>query len=226
MKIDLQKIRSMVRDSADFPAYIDSYLKQCISAGDPPLLSDAIAGFDKGGVHILEALAEKYHLDRDMPENMRFRWKIFCKRDEWGNAPSPGDIVYRKVQKPLMHAPGKPALSSELSLDIINGTYNEKWCRFIPYEVDEKGCITCEFQDAVHFIRCWGIHPNSGLGGPPLSMHLREQSQEPVMAPDGNKLHVWYHRYVEIDKAGYEALPKIDKRKGMKRGCKKEVNNG
>lgn len=220
MRIELQKIREIARDSKDLHGYIDSIFERCLSDGDVPLLSDMITEFNRGGVYIMEALAHKYAQDRDMPMELRFRWKILAMRDEWGNVPQPGDQVLRRIQKPLEYGPGKPVPAGELSLDIMNGVYDQKWNRYIPYTVDEKGCITCEFNDAVHFIRCWGVHPKSGLAGPPLSLHSKEHSIDVVDAPDGKKYHVWYWRFKEMDKEDYANLPVIKPNKEPKRGYK------
>jgi hypothetical protein len=225
MRVDLRKIRELTRDAKDFHAHIDGIFEKCIEEQDTPLLSDLIAGFNEGGVYLMEALAQKYHDDRDMPAESRFYWKLYCKRDEWGNAPAKGDIVYRRIQKPMMHGPGKHVTASELSLDIVNGTYDKKWHRYIPYKVDEKGCITCEFNDASYFIRSFGIHPISKRGGHPMSLHLREHSEEPVKAPDGNMLHVWYWRFMEMDGETYKKLPKLTERKEPKRGFLPEEIN-
>ena len=220
MQIDLRKVKELSRDSNDVINYIDGFFEDCIKAGDTPLLSDILSKYNDGGAIVLESLAYKCEQDRDLPENMRFMWKLQVRRDQWGNPPQPGDIVQRRVQKPLFHDrnQGKPVSSSELTIDKINGDYDKKWNRYFPYEVDEKGCISVNFESAVSLIKQFGIHPNSKRGGHPLSLHLREHSQEPVEAPNGEKIHVWYWRFMEVDKEAYEKLPKIKKTTERKRG--------
>lgn len=212
MHFDLAKIKEMVGRRQDVNPYIDDVFAQSIEQSDPPLLSDVLLGYKHGGVHIMEALMEKYINDRDVPPENRFIWKLYHKRDEWGNEPFHGDIVLRRIQKVLNHRRFHPATSTDLSLDKIQGVYDEKWHRYIKYTVDEKGCISCEFQDASYFLNSFGIHPRSGKGGPPFSMHLIEHGKDSAKAPNGQMLHPWYHRFVEMDKASYAKLPKLPKR--------------
>jgi hypothetical protein len=231
MDIDLQKIREIARDSKDLHGHINAIFAKCLEEKDPPLLSDLIANFNQGGVFVMEALGHKYKQDRDMPPESRFHWKLYVKRDEWGNGPNPDDVIMRRIQKPLEYGPGKPVPSNVLSIQKKTGQYDKLWHRYIPYKQDKKGCLTCEFQDAVHFLRCWGIHPRTGHGGEPLSMHMREKTGDPdsrkddkhyddgrVIAPSGEKLRVWYWRYIEMDKEGYAKLPKLEKRTEPRRG--------
>ena len=218
MQFNLNTVREFTRSAGDLNSYIEDVFRQCTENNETPLLSDIIAGVGNGGIPIMEALAHKFVEDRDIEYNDRFIWKLYVKRDEWGNTPCKGDVMIRRIQKPLQLRPGKPIVSDVLSMDKFNGTYDKKWHRYIDYKLDERGCITCEFMAASQLIRCFGIHPVSGIGGPPLSIHLQEHSTEPTDAPNGQKIHVWYHRLMEMDKAMYSKLPVLKKRVEPKRG--------
>jgi len=214
--VDLSKIRILARDKQDFNAYIDDFLNNECAPDDPPYLSDLITGHNKGGQPVLEALAFRYENDRNKPMDQRFMWKIQVLCDEWGNKPQPGDVVIRKIKKKMVYGPGKPVPQNELELDKINGVYEKKWFDKIPYPVDVKGCITCEFIDAVYFLNVYGIH---GKSKAIMSMHKNPYSCGPQETPKpGEKLHVWYHRYQEVNKDMYESLPKIKKIDEPKRG--------
>ena len=225
MRINLDEVKRLVTGKGDFQKYITIQLNQCLSKGEPPFLSDIIAGYGEGGMWIMRELAERYNTGRGRARETQFFWKLFCVRDAWGNKLYEGDIVYRRINKPLWTGSAaeqnkKYVSNNQLNLDKISGTYDQKWVEFIPYEVDEKGCIECEFRDAAFLIQQFGMHPVSKRGGPPLSMHLKEKHPEEVTAPDGNKLYSWYWRYMEADKAFYEKLPKVGKRKEPRLGFK------
>jgi hypothetical protein len=217
VKIDLSEVRRLASNGDDLSNYIQGFFNQC-SPDDPPFLSDLILGQKHGSLPVMEALGERYQQDRDMrSESEWFRWKIHCFKDEWGNVPQPGDIVKRRIQLPLQHKPGKPVTSGQLSMDKADGTYEEKWIRWKNYKVDKKGCISCEFQDAVWFLICWGIHPDSKAI---ISMHKREHSGDPQIAPNEQKIHAWYWRCKEAHKDYYDKLPIIEPSKEKKRGVK------
>ncbi len=221
MKVDLPAIKRLMRDSGDLKDYLDDFLDNKCSPGDPPFLSDVIVGVKHGGVPMMQALEMRYHNDRDMPQERRFRWKLHVVRDEWGNPGLPGDIVKLRFNKPLFHIPGKPATTQEINVDKLNGDFDRKWTKTFDYKVDEKGCIACEFEHAVAFLKRWGVHSKSNAI---MSQHKQEHSGGPrETAIPGERLHVWYWRYKEADAQYYQGLPKLPPRDSseQKRGYKK-----
>lgn len=223
MDVDLNKIKTMLMDKKDMTAYIASELARG-GPKDPPYLSSCIVGFNAGGVFWMEALAEQYLQEHDMAEDDRTTWKIQVLCDEWGNKPIPGEYVIRKIQKPLEHSRGKPLTSSEINIDKMNGVYDEKWTRSIRYKIDEKGCISVRFSDASYLLNVFGVHGKSGAR---MSQHTKPHSGDPVDTPDGQKLHVHYWRFKEMDRDMYAKIPKITdqeikKREAKRRGIKSE----
>jgi hypothetical protein len=215
MRANLQELKDRARDAKDLNGYIDNILNNQCSPDDPPYLSDLIVGFNQGGVFLMEALGEKFVDDVDMPDTLRFKWHLQVLRDEWGNPPNPGDVVTRRIQKPHKHGEGKPCTADEINFDIMNGEYEKKWIKKIPFEVDKKGCITVGFSTAVSLLRQFGIHGKSGHN---MSIHVVEHSGDPVPCPDGQMRHVWYRRFKEVDKEEYSKLPEIQVRTEKKRG--------
>ncbi len=223
MDIDLAKIKFLARDAKELKDFIASEFKRG-GPSDPPYLSQCLVAFNQGGVLVMEALALRYEKDRKLPDNMRLRWKLLVLCDEWGNPPIPGEIVYRREQLPLEHERGKPLTSEEINIDKMNGVYEDKWVRKVPYTIDEKGCITVEFEDTSFFLTVYGVHGKSGAA---ISIHKKEHSSDVVDTPGGQKLHAWYWRFKEQDAEMYAKLPKItekeiEKRKKEKRGHKVE----
>lgn len=215
-EVNISEAKLAMIDSSTWRNYIDAFIAKC-APDDPPFLSDLLAGIRKGGQPIMEELGALY----DQRVDPAFKWKIKVMRDEWGNEPEPGDKVVRKIQKPLFYGPGKPVPAHDINIDKVNGEYEKKWISTVTYVVDSKGCIVCEFRDAVYFLRAFGIHSRSKHK---LCRHKDPHSLEP--APTGKinekgepeKLHVWYHRYREVTKQEYETLPEIEKIDKPKRG--------
>ncbi len=205
MEVDLNKIKSMLMDKKDLKSYIASEMARG-GIEDPPYLSSCITGFNQGGVYWMEALADQYLQEHDMAPEDRTEWKLLVLCDEWGNKPIPGEYVIRKIQKPLEHERGKPLTAGEITIDKMNGVYDEKWTRSIRYKIDEKGCITVRFNDASFFLNVFGVH---GKSGSRMSQHTKPHSGEPVETPSKQMLHVHYWRYKEMDREMYKALPEI-----------------
>jgi hypothetical protein len=217
-KIDMSEVRRRNSNFDDLNVYIDDFLSIKCSPDDPPFLSDLLVEAENGSIPVLQALEQNWEEQREFPEQ-QFRWNIQILRDEWGNEPSPGDIIYRKIRRPLDKRLGKPIPSSKLSMMKRNGTYKKKFIHEVPYKVDEKGCISVSFRDAAFFLNVFGVHSESNE---PLSRsHVDPMSTEPVDTPCGDKLHVWYWRYQEASKEQYAELPKIKKRIGHRRGFEK-----
>ena len=229
-RLDLTQLK-VAAGVGNLDSTLSAMLDQC-APDDPPYLSDLIIREQDGGLFVKMELENRYNRDRNKPLSDKFTWKLLVLRDEWGNPPVPGEYVTKRQLKPLDTAPGKPATSRELTEDKRAGDYDKKWIDEIRYQIDAKGCIVCEFQDAAYFLMSFGVH---GKSGRPISMHRKptskdwegpemrrpELSNRPVEAPDGNKLHVWYWRYQEVDRDEYEKLPILQPSNEPKRGVKK-----
>lgn len=181
---------------------------------DPPYLSDIFVNLNDGGQAALVALEHHDRAQRMRSGGQPFIWTVQVRRDEWGNVPSPGDKVVRKVPINRKNLDYQPVRSSVLNSAMVDGSFSEKFEDIREFEVDSKGCISCMFDDAGYFLFNWGVHhkTNRGMCG------KQEYSTEPVGAPNGNKLHVHYWRYSEVDADDYKKLPKRDKSPRGKRG--------
>jgi hypothetical protein len=216
-RIDIAEVRKLKSNEDALASYIDDFIDQKCSPDDPPYLSDLILNAKNGGIPVLEAVSYHYEENRDN-ESSQFRWKIQVIKDEWGNDPSPGDVIRRRIKREEYYKPGKPIPSQELSVMKADGSYEKKFIRWNEYKVDEKGCIDCAFADAMWFLTCFGKH---SYGGGRISIHAVEHSGDPLDSPSGDKLHAWYWRHQEASKEQYAELPKIKKRVGHRRGFEK-----
>lgn len=232
MRIDFSELVACRTDS-DLDQKIDEIFGR-MRPDDPPVLSDCLINLSKGGHPIMVALGEKYEDDRDLPPEQRLRWHIQVLRDKWGNKPRLGDKVKIKRQRSLSQKVGSerlPIPGNELSMARADGTYDEKFTTTYELPVDNKGCLTCYFQDAVHLLNTHGIHRvtkaplmraikpeviNMVTGE--IVKNVRELSRDPQKTPNGSELHIWNYRYQEIDRGMYEKLPKIEKSNEPKRG--------
>lgn len=217
MRPDFVKIRQLARSADDLNEYIDDFLDHKCSPDDPPYLSDIMIASGQGGQPLLEALSERYEKGRDLPASKRFFWKLQVLRDEWGNPPRPGDVVKLRIAKKLRHREGKPLATNEIMIDVQSGEFDRKWNDYHEYSVDERGCISVEFNDAGNLLRQFGVHGKSGRR---ISIHPEEHSGDPALCPDGQKRHVWYWRYREVDKEDYAKLPLLEQKSEPKRGYK------
>jgi hypothetical protein len=180
--------------------------------GEPLFLSTAVVKRDADSSVVLKELAieeESSLLSRRDP----MIWKILVLKDEWGNVPNPGDKVVKVTPKPLKRGDAVIPID-ERNVAMMDGSYKDLYEDRREYIVDEKGCIDCSFTDAVYFLSTRGKHLKSNR--PMTTMH--EMSTEPVLAPDGNKLHVHYWLYKEMTKESYEKLPLRKVSKDKKRG--------
>lgn len=187
-------------------------------ADDPPYLSDIFVNLNDGGQTALIALEEQEKSQRMRSGGQPFVWKILVRRDEWGNAPAPGEKVVRRIAINRKNLDHQPIRSTEINAAMVDGSYSEKFEDIREFEVDSKGCISCTFEDAGYFLFNWGIHhkTNRGMCG------KQEYSAEPVPSPSGDKLHVHYWRYSEVDVDDYQQLPLREAPKRKKRGVKNE----
>jgi hypothetical protein len=183
-------------------------------SNDVPYLSDILirgGGVGQPVLEELEAMESEAIMSRDADSLMK--WKLKVIRDEWGNPPRPGDKVI-KINKLPLNKRGKSLPPDELNLAMLDGSYAKRFEKHVPYTIDEKGCIECSFTDAGYFLIHHGIH-----GKTERTMNTKEEhSTEPVDAPNGSKIHVWYWRFMEVDAEDYKNLPKLKKTDEPKRG--------
>lgn len=210
-KLNLDSI-SNIKDVGKRADTIVRMIEAC-APDDPPLLSDLLARVNDVGGVLLQVLGE-HQQNKIMNSGQQIKWKIKVLRDEWGNPPAPGDEVIRLVQRKLLDSNKLPIQPDDLSVSMVDGSYEDRFFDKIVFPVDEKGCIECNFNAAVSFLNLYGLHAHTKK---PLTMKP-EHSKEPVDAPNGTKIHVWYRKYQEVDKAGYEKLSKCPARKGPRRG--------
>ena len=200
-KIDPNKYKE-IRKQKEQRDFVRSLASSC-SAGDPIQLSDLIANKTGWGGSALMYLGTMAQRRGDVAADMT--WKIKVLRDEWGNKLGPGDVVVKRTPRPLIDELGASVKPQEMSVAMLDGSYEEKYIIKTKYEVDEKGCIECGFTDAVYFMHNYGLHEKTGR----VLSTKEEHSREPVDAPNGQKLHCHYWRFQEVSKKDYEALPEI-----------------
>jgi len=206
MKVNYSELNGC-KTTSELSQKLDELMRS-IKTDDPPFLSDCLVNLHQGGHHLLIELGEREKSEIGLPENQRLRWHIRVIRDQWGNPPNPGDKVERRIQKKLEKRYGNETVvvtGNELSASKADGSYEDKWVNKYYYEIDEKGCVLCGFSDAVYFLNNYGIHSVTKYS----LTTKKEHSAEPVDAPNGDKLHVWYRRYEEADKEQYAKLPII-----------------
>lgn len=167
-------------------------------------LTDAISHYEFGGALMLERLMRD-HEDK-MPTGEQRRWKLFVMRDEWGNAPKPGEKIVRAVMRKRVDAAGRKMRSRAINDMKRRGTYDKQFVHKREFVVDDKGCIECTIDDAAWFLMEYGVNfesPTEALCG------RREISGSPCRAPDGSFKHVWYWRYYEAPPWVYDKMPSI-----------------
>lgn len=204
------------RDDDEIDNKVDLFMAECEGA-EPPFLSDLRVGVSNGGQPVMIALGARELSELEMSDDDRFRWKIKVLRDVWGNMPSPGDFVERKVQQNLYKKEGIPVPSTEMSAAKVNGSFSKKYEKVYKYKVDAKGCISCGYTAAMYFLNNYGVHPVTGYA----ITTKPEFTTDVKVTPSGQKLHAWYWRYKEMDAEMYASLPDVPTSNDPKRGHKK-----
>jgi hypothetical protein len=167
-------------------------------------LTDAIAYYDFGGAMMFLYLADDEI--NNMREGKQRRWKIQVVRDEWGNPPVPGEFVERRIQKKPVDAAGRKLKSRAINDAKRRGTWERDFVEIRRFEIDDRGCIECSYDDAGWFLSEFGMHyDQSGVA----ICGRKEISGGPCKAPDGKQKHIWYWRYQEAPPWVYEKLPLI-----------------
>lgn len=198
-KINYDRFKLVPDNDERFTLALDELAK--FAPDNPPSLSDVYGNLNNGGQAILVAL-EHLEAQNNRVGGKPFVWKIKVLRDEWGNVPKPGEIVERAIPVNRKNRKFHPVPARVLNSAIVDGSFSERFEDRHQYAVDPKGCIECTFHDAAYFLFNWGVHYKTGYG----MCGKDEHSREPVKAPDGQTLHVWYWRYAEVPRAAYETL--------------------
>jgi hypothetical protein len=171
---------------------------------DPPFLSNLLVHADENAaLHVMEILASGQY---------PFVWRIQHLRTEWGDTLKPGDKVTRAIPINRVKRDGDLITPREMSKARKDGSFSKKFEQIKEFKLDDKNCFTCGYSDAVYFLHAWGYNrkTNTAVTGKP------EYSHEPVDMRDptkGQKKHIRYWRYAEIDRKDYAALMPIEKGK-------------
>jgi hypothetical protein len=191
MRVKIDRLLGL-RNKKLIDATIDEILSE--AADDPVYMSDLLINWEKTSV-LVRALMEE-------DAQNKYVLQVLC--DEWGQPVKPGDKVSRKFKRPLVKD-AVPTPSSELKSWKDQGIYEKKRYLYEYYEVDAKGCIHVRGRDCEYFLRRWGVH---SISGKRISAYPKARSAEKAKDPkDGQKKYVHYHRYKEMTKEMYEALP-------------------
>jgi hypothetical protein len=169
-------------------------------------LTDAISHPDQCGNLVLVWLEDN---ERSFGTEPKQRFKIKVRCDAWGDKPNPGDIVERKIMKPLTDRSGNLLRNNVINDMRRRGTFEKQFIEVRKFEVDEKGCIDCGYNDAVFFLTEFGVHfeTHAAICG------RREVGGSPSKCPDGGMKHVRYWRYEEVPPNVYDKLPSLKRSK-------------
>ena len=199
MRVDLSKFIGVPNHKV-MDALIDDTLRQAET--DPIYFSDLLVNPNESMTLMLALLED---------EQPRYRLKVLC--NEYGEQVKPGDIVKRKMKRPLVRN-GVPTPTATLNAWKAQGIYDMKRYTYRDYIVDDKGCITVPAKDAEYFLGRHGIHSISGMR---ISPYVQDKSPTKTKDPsDGQKKHVHYWRYKEMTPEMYEELPRISKQEQTK----------
>lgn len=200
MRLDFSKLDGINNEQE----MIDAFKTQINQADidDQPFLSDVLAWHDNRRTAAMIAIHE---VDEEDAHVRRWRVKVRC--GEFGKLPVKGDTVDFIVDINRISRDGKLTSSEEINTAKINGSYATKYEKRRSYTIDEKGCILCPLDDAINFLRDYGVHSYTGYALP----HLKpETSIEPAMCKDGQTRIIRYWRYEEVDNEQYEKLPLLN----------------
>lgn len=197
-KIDYEKFKGVTGEEANLE--LAHEILDGFEPDNPPMLSEIIANEAVGGLFLQQALAQRerdsatYHVDP-------FKWKLLVLCDEFGEPVLPGQKVVRHVMKP-----GRRKFTTEdMTQARIDGTYLERFMIKLEFPVDDRGCITCGFSDALYFLLTYGINYKSKK----RITSRREKSRQPRKMRDGSMKVIHYWRYTEPPMSVYNKLPSV-----------------
>jgi hypothetical protein len=203
-KISFPEISAAANAAGDELSNLLDEIVQSHPIDDPPFLSDALSKIHSGGYYLIKKMGDLWENRKER----HHRWKIRILCDEWGTPAKPGDIVRRWTSKDRRDKAGQLVRNIERNASIAAGTEKDDFFNCSEFVVDEKGCIECEFDDAMYFLNVYGIHSRSRRALNP--QYTKSKSREPVVdRNDGQSKFIHYHRHMEVDAAQYAALPNL-----------------
>jgi hypothetical protein len=186
---------------------LDAEIKKC----EYLCLTDALSHPDLGGPLVLQFLDDEAR--RMAPARQMRLFRIHVLRDEWGNEPPAFMTVSRDIELPPKTRDDRLISNRALNDMRRRGTYNGKYVITRKYELDDRGCFECGYEDAGYFLSEFGVSFESNPKMALAANGRRELSGGPCKAPDGTLKHVWYWRYEEAPPWYYVNLPVITKPK-------------
>jgi hypothetical protein len=169
--------------------------------GNHVILTDALLSSRSMGTMILEILDYEEKQARGVNVDS---WRLLVLTDEWGHVPQPGELVTREVFNGYRDKLGRK-LTARGAQSALQAGRRDEFYTYRRYTVDERGCITCGYTDAVTFLNDFGVTYHTG--GRIALCSRPELSNGPCRAPDGSQKHVHYWRFMEIPPECYEQLP-------------------
>ncbi len=142
------------------------------------LLTDAIVNMDRGGALMMKWLEEDEQ--RGLRAGAPRKWKLRVLRNEWGEEPPALKFIERRVMLPLKDEAGRTLRSRVINDMKRRGDFDRTFMQTRRYEIDDKGCIECTYEDAGWFLQEFGKHFETGIA----ICGRRELSGGPCKAPD------------------------------------------
>lgn len=210
-KFDFQNFEN-IKDRGARLEFLSDAVK-ALDVSNPIELSDLLVRKAQKGAWVLQALGNSQQ-NALLYGQQPAMWRLQVISDEWGNVLSKGDTITRKIPKSPYKPDGKKFTSKDYNISKLNGTFDQDYYITKSYPVDAKGCITCNFEDAVFFLNTNGVHYNSGR----TLTEKPKLSKQPLQCPNGQKLHKHHWRYKEVPNNEYEKLKNRPKRVGPRRG--------
>ena len=182
---------------------IRAALEEC-TQDDPPFLSAILVHHEENA----SALTMEILASGAFP----FQWRLKALRGEFGEDMKPGDVVCRDIPINRVNRKGDLVTPRVMSLAKKDGSYDRKYEQRKQFKLDAKGCFLCGYDDAAYFLFNWGYNKKTNTA----VTRKPEYSFEPVDLRDptkGQKKHVRYWRYAEMDKDDYASLPEPQMKK-------------
>jgi hypothetical protein len=194
MAIDYDRLASI-----DDPRRRYVATQEAVARAGKIILSDALINRDHGGNYVLVYL-DKEQLDGVRDENGIVRpaeirtFKIKILFDEFGNPPKPGTEhkwLFGRTKRDKFGW----KISTRQAKEIIRKGNRVELETYHAAKIDNNGCITVPYKDAVHLLDNWGIHYFSNE---PIS-RMREFTRWTKKNPESGEMeHVHNWRYVEV----------------------------
>ena len=131
----------------------------------------------------------------------RKRYRVLVRKDKWGQPVKPGDLVEWRMGMRTRDFQGRKYTITRIKDMERRGELRtiETWHEAT---VDEHGCISIPFEDALHLLSTRGTFWRSGR---PLSGY-RETAKEATAIPGGGGRLQHFWLYAEVPEAEYQKL--------------------